>query len=98
MLWPLGAVCLKVASVSDLERIVEVLVLAVAEEALDPLLDLFEVERPPEEFPLVGSGLLRVDISTRPLPELPALVGLQTYCPNRTRQSSSSLFRITFLF
>ena len=92
------AVCLKVASVSDLERIVEVLVLAVAEEALDPLLGLFEEERPPEELPLVGSGLLQVDISIRHLAELPALVGLPTYCPNRIRQSSSSLFWITFLF
>ena len=82
----------------DLERTAEVLVLAVAEEALDALLGLFEEERPPEEFPLVGSGLLRVDISTRHLADLPALVGLPTYCPNRIRQSSSSLFRITFPF
>ena len=86
------------ASVSDLEQTAEVLVLAEAEEALDPLLDLFEEERPPEEFPLVGSELLRVDISIRHLAGLPALVGLPTYCPSRTRQSSSSLFWITFLF
>ena len=86
------------ASVSDLERIVEVLVLAVAEEALDPWPDLFGEGKPPEDFPLVGSGLLRVDISTQHLADLPALVVLPTYCPNRIRQSSSSLFWITFLF
>ena len=91
-------VCLKVAWVSDLEQTAEVLVLVVAEEALDPFLDLFEEERPPEEFPLVGSELLRVDISTRHLVELLALVVFQTCCPNRIRQSSSSLFRITFPF
>ena len=86
------------AAVSDLERTVEVLVLVVAEEALDPLLDLFEEEKPLEDFPLVGSELQQVDISTRHLAELSALVGLQTYCPNQIRQSSSSLFRITFPF
>ena len=86
------------AWVSDLEQTAEVLVLVVAEEALDPLPDPFEEERPPEDFPLVGSELLQVDISTRHPAELPALVGLQTYCPNRIRQSSSSLFWITFPF
>ena len=86
------------AAVSDLERTVEVLVLVVAEEALDPLPDLFEEERPPEDFPLVGSELLQVDISTRHLAELLALVGLPTYCPNRIRQSSSSLFLDHFPF
>ena len=86
------------AAASDLERTVEVLVLVVAEEAPDPFLGLFEEEKPPEDFPLVGSGLLRVDISTRHLAELPALVVLQTCCPNQIRQSSSSLFRITFPF
>ena len=91
-------VCLKVAWVLDLERTVEVLVLAAAEEALDPLLDLFEEEKPLEDFPLVGSELQQVDISTLHLDELPALVGLQTCCPNQIRQSSSSLFRITFPF
>ena len=91
-------VCLKVAWVLDLERTVEVLVLAAAEEALDPLLDLFEEERPPEEFLLVDSELLQVDISPRHLAELPALVVLLTCCPNQIRQSSSSLFRITFPF
>ena len=86
------------AAVSDLERTVEVLVLVVAEEASDHFLDLFEEERPPEEFPLVGSELLQVDISPQHLAELPALVVLQTCCPNQIRQSSSSLFRITFPF
>ena len=91
-------VCLKVAWVLDLERTVEVLVLAGAEEALDPFLDLFEEEKPLEDFPLVGSELQQVDISTQHLAELQALVVLPTYCPNQIRQSSSSLFRITFPF
>ena len=86
------------AAVSDLERTVEVLVLVVAEEALDPFLDLFEEEKPPEECPRVRAELQWLDFSTRHLVELPALVVLQTCCPSQIRQSSSPLFRITFTF